>query len=169
MSWTKLQFIQQAFNEIGLASYEFDQQPEQYEFALQRLDSMMATWNAEGIRIGYPLPSNPEESSLSELTMVPDAANEAIYTNLAIRIAPSYGKVVSNETKMAAKEAYTALKARFQVTPIMQYPGTMPAGAGSKWWRFSYQPFLRRPLSPIQDGPDGYIEMNFQNEGNQSE
>ena len=57
MSWTKRQFINAALEEIGLASYVFDIQPEELESALRRLDAMMADWNAKGIRIGYPLSS----------------------------------------------------------------------------------------------------------------
>lgn len=56
MGWTKRQFVTQAFEEIGLASYVFDLTPEQLDSALRRLDTMIASWNALGIRLGYPLP-----------------------------------------------------------------------------------------------------------------
>ena len=75
MGYTKRQFISAAFEEIGLASYVFDLQPEQLESALRRLDAMMADWNAKGIRLGYPLPSSPQDSSLDEETLVPDSAS----------------------------------------------------------------------------------------------
>ncbi|OYW93885.1 MAG: hypothetical protein B7Z23_04325, partial [Pseudomonadales bacterium 32-61-5] len=88
MGYSKRQFISAAFEEVGLASYVFDLQPQQIESALRRLDAMMAEWNAKGIRLGYPLPNSPESSDLSAESQVPDSANEAIITNLAIRIAP---------------------------------------------------------------------------------
>ena len=56
MGYKKRQFISAAFEEIGLASYVFDLQPEQLQSALRRLDAMMADWNAKGIRLGYPAP-----------------------------------------------------------------------------------------------------------------
>ena len=56
MGWTKRQFIEQAFEEIGLAAYVFDLTPEQLQSALRRLDAMMAGWNTNGIRIGWPMP-----------------------------------------------------------------------------------------------------------------
>ena len=87
MGWTKRQFVEQAFEEIGLATYTFDLSPEQMQSALRRLDAMVATWNGAGIRIGYPLPSSPQDSDLDTETNVPDMSNEAIYTNLAIKIA----------------------------------------------------------------------------------
>jgi hypothetical protein len=48
VGYTKRQFVTSAFEEIGLADYVFDLQPEQLEGALRRLDSMMAEWNAAG-------------------------------------------------------------------------------------------------------------------------
>ena len=135
MSWTKRQFVEQAFEEIGMASYALDLQAEQLQAALRRLDSMMATWNGKRIRVGYPIPSSPENSDLDEETTVPDYAVEAIYTNLAIRIAPTVGKTVPIETKRAARSAYDALLARATKPLEMRMPSTMPSGAGNKPWR----------------------------------
>ena len=77
MGWTKRQFVLQAFEEIGLASYVYDLTPEQLNSALFKLDAMMGTWNGKGIRIGYPTPGDPESSDLDAQTNVPDSANEA--------------------------------------------------------------------------------------------
>ena len=157
MSWTKRQFVETAFSEIGLASYVYDLQPEQLQEALRRLDAMMATWNNKGIRIGYPLPASPEDSDLDTETGVPDAANEAIYLNLGIRIAPSVGKVVSQETKRMAREAYRALLINIAMPQEMQLPRTLPSGAGNKPWRYE-DPFLNTPdTSPIRLGDDGQL------------
>ena len=102
MGYSKRQFVAAAFEEIGLASYAFDLQPQQFESALRRLDAMMASWNALGIRLGYPLPSSPQFSDLDAQSEVPDSANEAIITNLAVKIAPGYGKQVMPDTKATA-------------------------------------------------------------------
>jgi len=159
MPWTKRQFVNQAFEEIGLASYVFDLGPEQLQSALRRLDAMMATWNGKGIRIGYPLPSSPGSSDLDDDTNVPDSANEAIYTNLAIRLAPTYGKQVMPETKMVARSAYNELLMRNAMPPEMQLPGHMPAGAGNKPWRWD-DAFLNDPSDPLVAGPDS--ELTFE-------
>lgn len=158
MGWTKRQFIEQAFDEIGLASYVFDLGPEQMQSALRRLDMMMAAWNALGLRLAYPLPSNPQDSDLDEETNVPDSANQAIYANLAIKLAPSYGKQVMSETKVSAKEAYNTLLSRAAMPMEQQMPGTMPSGAGNKSWRNYGDPFLQRPVEPVLGGQDGPID-----------
>jgi hypothetical protein len=156
MSWTKRDFVIQAFEEIGFASYVYDAQPEQLQSVLRRLDSMLATWNAKGIRIGYPLPSGVGESDLDEVTGVPDAATEAIYTNLAIRIAPSFGKTIQQETKQAADIAYNALLAGAAFPPEMNLAGVIPGGAGNK----SQYPFIRETEQPLLSGQDGEIDFN---------
>jgi hypothetical protein len=156
MGYTKRQFVEEAFAEIGMASYVFDLQPQQLEGALRRLDTMLATWNGKGIRIGYPLPSSPEDSDLDTETLVPDAANEAIITNLAVRIAPQYGKTPSIDTKITAKQSYDLLLSRAAMPMEMQLPASMPRGAGAKAYD---DPFVDNPKEPLLAGRDGPLEF----------
>jgi hypothetical protein len=158
MSWSRRQFIEQAFNEAGLASYVFDLTPEQLQSALRQLDAMMATWNAKGIRIGYPLPSSPQDSNIDDLTEVPDRANEAIYLNLAVRIAPGFGRQLMPDTKASAKAAYDVLLSYAAVPPEMQLPKGVPLGAGNKPYVWGNQ-FTDEPTDPLLTGPDGVIEI----------
>jgi len=160
MGYTKRQFVNAALEEIGLASYVFDLQPEQLQSALRRLDALMADWNGKGIRLGYPLPSSPQDSDLDEESNVPDSANEAVILNLAIRLAPSYGKQVAIETKASAKQGYDVLLQRATVPPQQQLPGSLPSGAGNKPWRVYDGPFIRPPVDPVTVGPDGPLEFN---------
>ena len=156
MAWTKRQFIEQAFEEIGLASYTFDLSPEQMQAALRRLDAMMATWYGAGISLGYPLPASPQDSDLDTDTTVPAISNEAIYTNLALKIAPTLGKIVSTDTKASAKAAYQGLLQRAAMPCEIQLPGTMPAGAGNKPWRDG-DAFLADPVADTVACNDGYL------------
>ena len=160
MGYTKRQFILAAFEEIGLASYTFDLQPEQLESARRRLDAMIADWNGKGIRLGYPIPSSPEQGSIDEETFVPDSAYEAIICSLGIRLAPSYGKQVMPMTMATAKQGYDTLLQRATFPLEQQMPSTMPAGAGNKPWRVYDNPLLRPPVNPVQVGPDGPLELN---------
>jgi len=96
---------------------------------------------------------------LSQETNVPDSANEAIYTNLAIKIAPSFGKAVSIDTKMTAKQSLDTLMSRAAFPMEQQLPSTLPAGAGNKPWRYD-DPYLADPVDPLLAGQDGEIEFN---------
>lgn len=157
MGWTKRQFVIQAFEEIGYASYIYDAMPEQLQSVLRTLDTMLATWNAKGIRIGYPLPSSPDSSNLEEETNVPDSANSAIYYNLAVWIAPRFGKTVQAETKAAAKEGYLALLSKAVMPREKQLPKETPLGAGNKPWRRTNQPFVKTPTEGVLAGNDSEI------------
>jgi hypothetical protein len=159
MAYTKQEFIEAAFEEIGLASYVYDLEPEQLQSALRRLDSMLATWNIKGIRLGYPLPSSPGGSNLDDDSNVPDAANQAIILGLAIQLAPGFGKVASRETKVAFKDAYIGLINFAITTPEMQFPTTMPRGAGAKAQRSELDTFLSTPPDPLDVGKDGELEF----------
>jgi len=135
--WTKQQIIEQAFDELALAGFTFDLDPDQLESALRKLDSMMAAWGSVGISLGYLLPANPDDSNLDDETGIPDAAVEAVYMSLAVKLAASRGKNLSAETKASAKLGYerllgAAVRDAARRTPM---PNTMPRGAGNKPWR----------------------------------
>ena len=112
MGYSKQQFVTAAFEELGLAAYVFDLAPQDLQTALRRLDAMMAEWNAKGIRLGYPLPGSPQDASLTDPSGVPDSANETIITNLALRLAPGFGKQVAAQTMATAKMGYNTLLSR---------------------------------------------------------
>ena len=162
MSYTKRQYVVAAFEEIGLASYVFDLTDDELVSAGRRLDSMMASWNAKGVRLAYPLPSSPITlaTALDVDTEVPDAANEAIILNLGIRIAPGYGKQVSPDTKISAKAAYTTLLGwTAQPTLEKQFPRSLPTGAGHKSWRYNSDPSMPEPVDPLTTGGDGVLDL----------
>lgn len=139
MSWTKRQIIDQAHEEIGLAATSFDLQPDQYESARRKMDTMVAGWSSKNIQIGYPLPGEANSSDLDQETNVPDYAYEALYLNLAIRIAPAFGKTVSPDTKQQADAAYrNVLRMAVSNPPQMKYSCTLPSGAGHKNWCDKY-------------------------------
>lgn len=155
MGWTKRQFVEQALEEIGVAPFTYQLSDEQLASALRRLDTMMAEWNAKGIRVGYPLPSSPGDSSLDEQTGVPDSSFEAIIANLALRIAPSYGKTPMPQTSVAAKSAFNTLLSLAAAPLEKALPGTMPLGAGNKPWSDYGSPFVQAPVEPLTTGGDG--------------
>ena len=158
MPWTKRQFIEASLTEIGLADYVFNLTANDLQTALRRLDSMMADWYERGILLGYPLPPSPTESDLDENTGVPDRANEAIITNLAVKLAPSYGKQVSPQTLTAAREALNTIFVRAARPGVMQYPNQTPAGAGNKYWGMFWGPFLRPPQDALSEAGN---ELDF--------
>lgn len=149
MSWTKRQLIRQAFSVIGLADYDFDLQAEQLQNAMYLLDSMVATWNAKGVLLSYPLPSSPEDADLDDESNIPDRANEAVYMNLALRLATTLGRTTTVELKAAAFYAYNNLLSWNLQPREMQLPNTMPRGQGNKPYRYKNDHFLDAPADPV--------------------
>lgn len=151
MGWTKKQLIQEAFSEIGFSD-DFNVQPEDFERSLRRLDAMMALWNGKGIRLGYNLPSSPDESDIDSDSGLSDVAYEAAFMNLALRIAPGYGKTTNQVTAVAAKQAYDTLLARAVFPTPQPMPNTMPIGAGNN--RRSQRRFFPTPAPVLDAGAD---------------
>lgn len=137
MSYTKGELVQHALDEIGIANYAFDLTTDQLDRALARLDAMMGEWGGRRIRLGYPIAANPKVIEANTQSNVPDWAVEAVITNLAIRLAPSFGKSVSPDTRATATRGMNTLLAR-AARPSPARLGPMIAGAGNK----SASPFI---------------------------
>lgn len=162
MSYTKGELVHSALNEIGIADYDYDVSPEETESALRRLDSMMAEWDGRGLRLSYPLPSMACGSTLDEDSNIPDIAWEAVIVNLAVRLAPSYGKVVMRETKITAKNALNTVYNQFAIAPEQQLR-QMPKGAGYK----SEEPYSARAKDTLKNGVDSKLDLEeVYNNGN---
>jgi hypothetical protein len=160
MSWTKRQFVQQAFEELGFSSYSYSLPDALIYKSKYRLDSMMATWNGKGIVLGYPLQSGQTTTDIDDDTEVPDYAHEAIYTNLAIRIAPSVGKQAGPDLKLSAREAYKTLLVRIGLPPVRQFDPILPRGAGNKPWIYDDE-YFPEPTENIEifEG-DGVVDLD---------
>lgn len=159
MAWTKRQIIEQAFEEIGLASYVFDLNPSELQSALRRLDLMVASWQARNIQIGFPLSTSPNNSDINDPVETSLTNNEAIVLNLAVRLAPGYGKMVQPETKVAAKALYDQLLMEAAAPIEQQYVNTLPLGAG---YKRTERVFVDAPnLNPLQ--VEGNDQMLFKN------
>jgi len=159
MSWTKRQLCEEAFAELALAGYSFDLQPEEMQRALRRLDSMMATWDAKGIRVGYRLPASPDASDPDEDSGLPDTAAETVYLHLALRLAPGEGKQISQDTRRAARDGYEALLFEAARPRQQQFPHTMPLGAGNKPG-LTGRTFMPAPdTNPLQVADGGSLDL----------
>ena len=121
----------------------------------------MAEWSAKNIRVNYLMSGTPEGSSADDESGLPDSAWEAVITNLALRLAPSFGKQVAPELRVVAKGAYNTL-VRFSVVPRERQLNSLPRGAGHKTTEYVFTP------SPVEEylenvdetvdtsgGPDG--------------
>jgi len=133
MSWTKRQIITQAFSEIGLASYVYNLTPAELQDAMRRLDTMLALWTSRNIIFDpvYPQPATYGAGDLDDDTNATEDAIEPMFLGLALRIAPSYGKQPSPDTRAVARAGYTTLLGQYVLGTQVSLKGTIK-GAGAK-------------------------------------
>jgi hypothetical protein len=124
---TKRQIIAQGLEEIGLAEYEFDATPEELQSFLRRLDRIMAQWDGQTIRTGYNLAGGLDDES-----GLPDTVVNCAALHLGIAMAPSFGKTISPDTRVAAGTAYNTMLTQLHRMPQVPYPDRLPVGVGNK-------------------------------------
>lgn len=161
MGWTKQDLIDASFEELGFGSGEFDITVEERQSALNRLDAMMALWSQKGASLGYASNDTQANSSLSDESGIPSYAYEAVYLNLAVRLGPLFGKMVSRETKQNAHNAYLSVLTISGNTrpPEKQFPGSLPLGAGNKPSRRARGQFFQEPTQEINTNPSSNLEF----------
>lgn len=140
---TKRALVEMAFEEIGLAGYEFNASPEEYSSAMRRMDALMREWASPGVGIdvGYNFPAVIGMGDLDEVSGIPDEAVNTVILKLALRIMPVIGKSMSPETRLAMAEGWTALRATYAKRPQMALPRKTLRGAGNKPWS-TWSPFM---------------------------
>lgn len=131
---TKQQLLDLAFEEIGLAGYEFDATDEEKVSALRRLDALMAEWNGPGFNlpISYNFPAAIGGSSVADATGVPDFAFNTVGIALALALMPVIGKAMSSETRLRLTQGMNAVRAAYAQIPNRSLPPSAARGAGAK-------------------------------------
>lgn len=132
MGYTKRQIIDASLEEIGLDPIEFDISSREYQRCARRLDALMASWKSKGIDLGYSVIASPEDIDIDAESNIADYGWQAVFLNLALSIAPTFGKQPLNETKANAKDAYSSLLNTKVEIKKYAYPNTFPKGSGNK-------------------------------------
>jgi len=128
MSKTKREIIQAAFNELGMGGSGMDMSAEDFADVQVRLDGLMAQWHSQGIELGFPIGIATEPDTDTNL---PPDAEIAVICNLALQIAPSYGKAASPQTLINARQGFRVLLNKTTEIPKKRInTSAIPAGAG---------------------------------------
>ena len=83
----------------------------------------MASWASVSRAFGYA-----EVSGADDETAIPSWANRAVIMNLAMEMAPEYGKQVTPALARAAADSMWLLKNRLAGELEVFYPNTLPVG-----------------------------------------
>jgi hypothetical protein len=123
----KREIIELAFDDCGMAGYEFDRTPEEQSMALRKLNAMMYEhpWDQLGYaQPGYGVGQAEGGSGL------PDFAINAVAMYLALRIAPGMGVSLSQEQRAAMARSLTTLQSQIATIPCVHPPANTVRGSG---------------------------------------
>ncbi len=101
------------------------------EDGLTALNDMMNEWNVDGINVGYESLDDINDELFVDL-----GAIGAIKSNLAIYIAPEYGRIVSPDLTERANRSKKSLRSSIKLNPS-QFPDTLPVGSGNELTGYS--------------------------------
>jgi hypothetical protein len=144
-SSTKGDLVEMAYEELGSAGYEFDHGPDEIASTLRKLDVLMASSTMPNI--GYNAPSKIGGSNMLDPSGLPDSTLQAIAIELGLRIAPSWGKTMSSETRKARADGMNALRSMAAVIPKIALRRDTPMGTGNRW-RSLWRPYATGCVGP---------------------
>lgn len=166
MGWTKGDIVDAAYAELAIQGWVYDLTPEERQWALGRLNLLMATGTGNGLVLPYNQGASANDDDLSAESGLPLFAVEYATLALAVRISAGKGKAVPGSTKAALKAATDAVSSQVAHAQLQeqQNNGQTPAGAGNKPWRTTRRPFLNpTDTSPIQNSIDGGLAFEGSN------
>lgn len=122
--------IESALLEIVVHSANQELDPSEFQTGVLYLNRLMAKWDADGYALGYTVVSN-----LSDPITVNDGVIAGIVKNLAIALAPQYGKAVPPELSRGAADGFRVIqKLSINLIPT-PFPTTLPIGSGNEGFR----------------------------------
>ncbi len=124
---TMREVVQDAFEEIGVKTAEVPLTSDELQSGIRRCNDMLTEWGDIGIIFGYIPVLNGDDT-----INVDRSAVGAIKYNLAIRLAPSFQKVVGNALVAIASGSMEVLMASSSNIGTISYPDSLPLGSGNQ-------------------------------------
>jgi hypothetical protein len=131
---TKGALVIRALGKIGIANYVFDIEAEEDNSALRQLDSLASDWQSKLEDFGYIQPATRGTSSPSDVSGINAADEDAFIYNLAVLLAPDYGKTPSPFVLRRAADTRSGLFIRYARKYDYQISDKIPVGAGNRFW-----------------------------------
>ncbi len=143
----KVDRINDAYSRMRVSGLTVVPTPEDLETALQRMENMLAQFEARNICLGYNFEDEPDPNSV---TNVERWAWDLIATNLAIRLIPDFNKAVPQALINEANQTLSFASGKTAKVRQVDYPRRQPVGSGNtlrynRWARF-YRPQGQTPL-----------------------
>lgn len=123
---TVLQIVSGAAEEIGVKIAETPLEAADFQSILNRMNDLLVEWADLGL-----LPQFIEVFNSTDTVAIPRAAVAAVKYRLAIRIAPSFERVVTQALVLNADDSLRKLETSSVFIGEVKYPDTLPTGSGN--------------------------------------
>lgn len=124
---TVAQIAKASLQQILVQESEADLEPDEYQDFIFALNNWMAAREADGIDLGWQT-----VSSLGDTVTVADGAIDPIVHNMAVVIAPMFGRPVPPELALMAGKGMNTLRHIGQAIIPSVMPDTLPVGSGNE-------------------------------------
>lgn len=126
---TRNNIVTMAFEYLEISGLTSNPLPRDNALALRSLEAMMISWNNLSLYLGWQAASDITSPDGQDDTGLSDTAYEAVYINLAVRLAAPFGKVPTQ-----IKELASELKSALYSVELPQYEANpyMPVGSGNR-------------------------------------
>jgi hypothetical protein len=130
-SITKGSIVIRALGKLGIANYVFDTEAEEDNSALRQLDSLAARWQGKLEPFGYVQPATNGTSIPSDSAGIREEDVDTFISNLALALAPDYGKSPAPGLAKQAAESRSEFFCKYARRFEYQLPNRLPTGAGN--------------------------------------
>ncbi len=144
MGLTKRECAEGALNVLALANSQIDIEEKDFATVIFFMEGMIAGWMVQGIDFGYNLSDTPDISDADQDSNIPTIAQTAVFYNLALLIAPMWGKTIPGTFPKIAKETFESIRLLYLdiESAVLVRPRTQILGAGSRNYYFPNYPFV---------------------------
>lgn len=122
--------VNQAYKMLTISGISLGPSNEDVSLGLTALEAMILSWERAGIYIGYIKSISYDDIDPNEDSGIKDTDYFAVYSNLACKLAPAFGKVAPPQLAADASKSYHDLFSEILIN--VQPRPNMPVGAGSR-------------------------------------
>jgi hypothetical protein len=122
-----LEVVEDAFEEIAVKTAETPLTNDELQAGIRRCNRMLVAWADIGTIQGY----NPVLNGSDTIDIQPEA-EDAVIANLALKLAPSFSKPLTQALVAFAGDSLDRLRASNSIVGEVAFPDTLPIGSGNQ-------------------------------------
>jgi len=164
---SKIELIDRAYSKLRISGLTVSPSPNDVLIAMDEMECMLAEWDLVNVCLGYNFEDEPEPNTESGLIK---GYENAVQVNLAVRLAPEFGKA-TGELSAHAIQSYSKISSATAKIKLTNYPQRQPVGESNTLrfnrWRRYYDVTVSAPndcsteimaVNDIVDGEINYLD-----------